>query len=364
MAVKFKVSETTDAETNRFGGLIEIEDDEDNFLPVDSEFDSEAMESEGDEEEERIADEEFRMIHAYYKDMVSEARLTSQEEIEISSEIKKCESRSEEVKALLDKPSREIKNRGRLTPLSKTYSERTKELKERFIKANLRLVVSIAKRYENRGVPLLDLIQEGNMGLMKAVEKFDHTRGYKFSTYASWWIHQAVMRALLDQRRTIRIPVYLFEQVGKVYKVSSILHKKLGRKPSLEEIGKELRISPQSVKRILNLTNNVVYLDSPVRDGEKTTLLDCLPDKKLPAPDSAIAKKEIRKKITEALSSLPIREREIIKMRFGIDQGNTYTLDEVGKKFDLTRERIRQIEKEALQKLADSEMGEFLRSFL
>jgi len=340
--------------------------------------------SEDHEEAEWTPDEQFRLLYVYFKDMAVESLLTAKEEIEVSAQIKKCEFKSRELTSHIQKLSKKresftgkkkvantaitekvlTKRIDSLMAFVKVYSERANELKERFVKANLRLVVSISKRYMGRGLPLTDLIQEGNVGLMRAVERFDHTKGYKFSTYASWWIHQAISRALLDQTRTIRVPVYVLEQASKVYRISSMLHKELGRKPLPAEVAEVAGISVEGVKRILESTNDAARLDTPILDGEKTTLLDFISDDNSPAPDSVMATTALTHEIRDALNILTSREEEIIRLRFGIDQDSTYTLDEIGRRFDLTRERIRQIEKRALEKLASSEMGEILRSFL
>jgi len=335
-----------------------------------------------DQEEEWTPDEQFRLLYVYFKDMAVESLLTAKEEIEVSAQIKNCESKTKELTSHIQKLSKKKdsvsgkKKSGTITEKEltkrieslmafvKVYSERASDLKERFVKANLRLVVSISKRYMGRGLPLTDLIQEGNVGLMRAVERFDHTKGFKFSTYASWWIHQAISRALLDQTRTIRVPVYVLEQASKVYRISSMLHKELGRKPLPDEVAEVAGISVEGVKRILESTNDAARLDTPILDGEKTTLLDFISDDNSPAPDSVMANTALTHEIRDALNILTSREEEIIRLRFGIDQDSTYTLDEIGRRFDLTRERIRQIEKRALEKLATSEMGEILRSFL
>ncbi len=368
---------------------LEIEDDSIlDMVEPESELEPKESESTENEEERWVPDEQFRLLYVYFKDMGTEPLLTSREEVEVSAKIKKCEAKAREIKAFLDKFSKRKNGKSKMAykknghhggngngkalskrvqklgAFMKAYMERAKEFKERFVKANLRLVVSIAKRYMGRGLPLPDLIQEGNVGLMRAVERFDHTKGYKFSTYASWWIHQAISRSLLDQTRTIRVPVYVLEQASKVHRTSSMLHKETGRKPFPEEIAQKSGISVEGVKRILESTSDVVHLDSPILDGEKTTLLDFIPDEGSPAPDSIMAKDMLIQRIKEALLTLSHRENEIVKMRFGIDQETTYTLDEIGRKFDLTRERIRQIEKRALEKLAMSEIGEILKSFL
>jgi RNA polymerase primary sigma factor len=346
----------------------------------------EAESADDQQEEEWTPDEHFRLLYVYFKNMAVEPLLTPREEIEVSAKIKKCEARAREIRHLLDravngngkgngiktktnghkngKEKEVLKRLERLNAFRRAYSERAKELKERFVKANLRLVVSIAKRYMGRGLPLSDLIQEGNVGLMRAVERFDHTKGYKFSTYASWWIHQAISRSLLDQTRTIRVPVYVLEQASKVYRISSMLHKEMGKKPLPEEVAERAGISVEGVKRILESTNDAARLDTPILDGEKTTLLDFIADDDLPPPDLVMAKGALTKRIRQALSLLTPREEEIVRLRFGIDQDATYTLDEIGRKFDLTRERIRQIEKRALEKLATSELGTILKSFL
>lgn len=336
-------------------------------------------------EEKWTPDEQFRLLYVYFKDMAVESLLTAKEEVEVSAQIKKCEAKAIELtinvdklikkrESLIKRETKTGKNRISEKELTKriecfrafisVFSERACNMKERFVKANLRLVVSISKRYMGRGLPLTDLIQEGNVGLMRAVERFDHTKGYKFSTYASWWIHQAISRALLDQTRTIRVPVYVLEQASKVYRISSMLHKEMGRKPLPEEVAEIAGISVEGVKRILESTNDAARLDTPIMDGEKTTLLDFISDDKSPAPDTVMATTALTQEIREALNILTPREEEIIRLRFGIDQDGTYTLDEIGRRFDLTRERIRQIEKRALEKLAEADSGDVLRSFL
>lgn len=342
-----------------------------------SEFEPEEFEYIEDEKSQGVPDEQVRLLFAYFKDLGTESLFTSKGEKEISAKIKKCEAKVRETETLIAELSKKraskIKNDvrkkltkriNRLNAFTKAYSEKAKELKKRFANANLRLVVSIAKRYTGRGLPLPDLIQEGNIGLMRAIEGFDYTKGFKFSTYAVWWIHQAIIRALLDQTRTIRVPVYVLEKASKVKRISSMLHKQMGRRPTPEEIAEKSGIPVEGVKRILEAEGDVVQLDSHIVDGEKTTLLDLIPDKGLPAPDSVVAHASLTERISEALSILTPREKEIIMLRFGINQKSTHTLDEIGRKFDLSRERIRQIERDALKKLETSGFRDTLKSFL
>jgi len=330
-------------------------------------------------------DEQLRLLYVYFKDMSVEPLFTAQEEVEISAKIKKCEAMSRELELVINKLNGKIlkvkskvhqngqngpnkltieKRIKSLNAFIKAYTDNAKRLKQRFVKANLRLVITISRKYMGRGLPLSDLIQEGNMGLMRAVERFDHRKGFKFSTYASWWIHQAILRALQGQTRTIKVPVYLLEQANRVYKVNALLAKKLGRKPTPKEISRKSGISVEVVKRILRSTKDAISLDTPILDGEKTTLLDSIADNETVIPDSMVARSDLTDKLREALMLLNPREEEILRLRFGIDQHSTYTLDEIGKRFNLTRERIRQIEKAALGKLANSDISDHLESFL
>ncbi len=345
---------------------------------------------------EEIQNHDLRLLNDYFKEIGPLSLLTSKEEVEVAAKIRKCETRAKEIKMVIEriigkkiggdirstvqdlrdvsdnspnkhknlKTKLSFKRLSRLITIFEAYSKKATQFRNRFITANLRLVASIAKRYIGRRLPFLDLIQEGNLGLIRAVERFDYTKGYKFSTYACWWIHQAISRAIFDQTRTIRVPTYVLERSGKVKNVRSGLEIKTGRNPIPEEIAKKVNMSVEAVKRVLGADERLAYLDSPIWRGEKMTLMDLVPDLNSLPPDLLIAAASIPKNLDDALMKLRPREREVLKMRFGIGYDNTSTLDEVGLHLGLTRERIRQIEKRALERLGKSKFAPALKSLI
>ena len=311
--------------------------------------------------------EDFDAILAENPDVVEDAELMVEEanELDIESTIPKSIAVDDPVRMYL----KEIGKVPLLTAeeeieLAKRMEKGDEDAKKRLCEANLRLVVSIAKRYVGRGMLFLDLIQEGNLGLIKAVDKFDYTKGYKFSTYATWWIRQAITRSIADQARTIRIPVHMVETINKLIRVSRQLLQTYGREPTPDEIAKEMGISVEKVREIQKIAQEPVSLETPIGEEEDSHLGDFIPDEDVPAPAEAAAFSMLKEQLVEVLDTLTEREQKVLKLRFGLEDGRARTLEEVGKEFDVTRERIRQIEAKSLRKLRHPSRSKKLKDYL
>ena len=305
-------------------------------------------------------------VRMYLKEIGKVNLLTSEEEIELAQHMGAGDAAKEQMEEI--GKARENGEEVSLTPEEeaalKKAIKKGEAAKQRLAEANLRLVVSIAKRYVGRGMLFLDLIQEGNLGLIKAVEKFDYTKGYKFSTYATWWIRQAITRAIADQARTIRIPVHMVETINKVIRVSRQLLQELGHDPTPEEISEEMNMPVDKVREILKIAQEPVSLETPIGEEEDSHLGDFIPDEDASEPSEAASFTLLKEQLVDVLGTLTPREEKVLKLRFGIEDGRTRTLEEVGKEFNVTRERIRQIEAKALRKLRHPSRSKKLKDFL
>ena len=295
-------------------------------------------------------------IGLYLKEMARVPLLSTQEEVELAKLL-------EEGQAAQHRLGKNGYDQEERRELERAIDE-GKAAREHLIKANTRLVVSIAKKYMGRGVPFLDLIQEGNLGLMKAVEKFDHTRGYRFSTYATWWIRQTITRAIADQGRTIRVPVHMSDRIRRLYKTARRLEQEQGRKPTPEEIAEELRLEPRKVRWMLKVSWRPLSLERPVGEEDDSELGSFIEDDNTPPPTQTAYEHLLKEKMEEVLTTLTPREARILRLRFGMQDGRSYTLEEVGQKFGLTRERIRQIEGKALRRLRHPRRSRQLKEYL
>jgi RNA polymerase primary sigma factor len=304
-------------------------------------------------------------VRMYLKEIGQVALLTGEQEVSLA---KRIQDGLEASQQLAEAEALAAAGGDTLDPVTKRRLRRIVEdgelAKQDLTQANLRLVVSIAKRYVGRGMLLLDLIQEGNLGLMRAVEKFDHTKGFKFSTYATWWIRQAITRAIADQARTIRIPVHMVESMNKVHRVQRQMVQELEREPSVEELAERVAMTPERVRDILRISQDPLSLDSPVGEEDDSNLADFIPDGGAEAPAEAAAKMMLGEAVVEALAGLSDREKQVVRLRFGLDDGQARTLEEVGKEFGVTRERIRQIESKTLAKLRHPLRSQKLRDYL
>jgi RNA polymerase primary sigma factor len=307
-------------------------------------------------------------VHTYLKEIGKVALLSAELEVEMARRVEEGLAAAERIAAHNESVAEEGPGSAQLTSNELSAERRLvrkgQQAKDVLIEANLRLVVSIAKRYRNRGLAFLDLIQEGNLGLMRAVDKFDYTKGFKFSTYATWWIRQAITRAIADQARTIRIPVHMVETINKVVWAQRQLLQELGREPSAEEIAQRVEFPVERVREIQRINQDTVSLEQPVGDEDDFSLSDLIEDRAAVVPDDAATRAMLDQAVKEALAYLSVREQDVVRLRFGLDDGKIRTLEEVGKAFGVTRERVRQIESKTLAKLRRPDAAYLLRDYL
>ena len=287
--------------------------------------------------------------------------LTPSKLSEVREDISRLHEKMKKIEEHTNLSIAEIKEINRRLSLGEARARRAKK---EMVEANLRLVISIAKKYTNRGLQFLDLIQEGNIGLMKAVDKFEYRRGYKFSTYATWWIRQAITRSIADQARTIRIPVHMIETINKLNRISRQMLQEIGREPTPEELGERMDMPEDKVRKVLKIAKEPISMETPIGDDEDSHLGDFIEDVGVDSPIESATDQSLKDATTDVLGSLTAREAKVLRMRFGIEMNTDHTLEEVGKQFDVTRERIRQIEAKALRKLRHPSRSDHLRSFL
>ena len=297
-----------------------------------------------------------------WSEKISKSRKPWAKEVKANlTEIVRLQNKLAKLEKIIQLPVSEIKDINRRMSIGEA---KTRRAKKDMVEANLRLVISIAKKYTNRGLQFLDLIQEGNIGLMKAVDKFEYRRGYKFSTYATWWIRHAITRSIADQARTIRIPVHMIETINKLNRVSRQMIQEMGREPTPEELGEQMDLPEDKVRRVLKIAKEPISTETPIGDEEDTTLGDFIEDTSIDSPDVAAIEENLQGATDDILGSLTAREAKVLRMRFGIGMNTDHTLEEVGKQFDVTRERIRQIEAKALRKLRHPTRSSHLKGFL
>jgi RNA polymerase sigma factor (sigma-70 family) len=364
------------ADSFKYADNVSLEDSEKDYSVEEVNFDSQDVENKEDKPEPEkkevqteSVNKNFRLIFAYYKDLNGEELLSRRDEIVLSAQMKICKEKASLIlNGLNSKQNNDQSNSNndllRSRAKLKVIQNRALKIKEKFIKSNLRFVIDLANRYQTRGLPLSDLIQEGNIGLMKAVEKFDHTKGFKFSTYSAWWIHQSLSRAIMEQTKTISIPVYLQEQSSVVYKAKAKIEHNRDKPAEIEEIAMEVGISNEVVKTILRGKDMTVPLEISGIDQDSKTFLDIVPDPKSKKADYYLAQNSMMQRVKRSLRQLTDRERDVLKMRFGIDYQEEHKLEQIAGKYGLSRERIRQIETIALKKIADSKEALVLKEFL